>query len=228
MRYAGDKAASAEALRIIHIRVVCATLVSAAPDAASWPRFRAALEEVDQAQIRRRVLRDLASETIQDTTPEGWRLGAPAKRVLRLRVRKVLALQPTGKRHLAASRRVLGYPSTTSEAAASQADARRQPRQLPGPLPLLALPGQWRWAVARGAATRVHIAAGCSEGFAFPCLRKDSVLQGSGTAPEDALDTASGLCRTFCGKCWDKLQPEAISELEKLMDNRGGKCGDLR
>ena len=93
VRYAGDKAASAEALRIIHIQVVGAAISASAPDPVSWPRFRSALEQVDEAKIRRRVLRDLAAEVVEATSPQSWRLGAPAKKVLRLKVRGTAVAQ---------------------------------------------------------------------------------------------------------------------------------------
>ena len=78
----------------------------------------------------------------------------------------------------------------------------------------------------RGAATRVHIAADCSVECSFSCLRKGSVLQESGEIPSDALDITSGLCRKFFDKCWSRLPPAAVAELERLMEGRAGGSSD--
>ena len=106
------------------------------------------------------------------------------------------------------------------EAAAGQTDARRLPRQLSGPVPGLAPVGRWKWALARGAAPRIHIAANCDDKFSFPCLRKGSVLHESGTTPEDALDIASGLCRKFCGKSETKSMDAAKPFCEQFARNQ--------
>ena len=88
-----------------------------------------------------------------------------------------------------------------SGAEARQVDVRHCPRKPPDRVPELSRLGRWQWALARGSATRVHIAAGRPEGFVFPCLRKDAILQESGTDIGDALDITGGLGRRFCDKC---------------------------
>ena len=149
IRYAGDRDASAEASRIIQFRVIELVAATVAPEPVSWPRFRLAVAECDQDKVRRTVLRDLLSETCEAMSPKAWRLGAPEKKVLRLKVRALKA-SPT--------------------AAAHKADAlpkRQAQQQQSNAIPSSAVPTVWKWALARGGATRVHISCGEPD-FVFP------------------------------------------------------------
>ena len=134
-------------------------------------------------------------------SPQAWRLGAPERKVLRLRVNKT---KSTTRAHPALP--APAVPGVRKPKAPRQCSDRGRPEV-------------WKWALAPGKATRVHMHFG-DESFEFPCMRSkaDPVAAGCGeNEHEQATAVVAAFGRQFCDKCWRRLPQQALLGLEALV-----------